>query len=135
MSVSVGINRDATVDFSISDVKKAIENVSAAAKTKYVMKSKNDLMNSFSLNLVGGLVVVPVTIQLKKITDSQTQITLVSEKITQSPNQTKEIVDNYLGFISKSLSGETLDEKTIRGKGCMVFLIPIVAIGLYFLLN
>ena len=122
MAVSLGINRDVQVSFPISEVKLAIEKVSAASKAKCQIEKKDDVMNSFSIALIGGLaVIVPVTIQLKKLSDTETQIVLTSNRATNSGNQANDIVDNFLGLVSKALSGEDITQATATGSnsGCL----------------
>ena len=111
MALSLGINRDLQVSFPISEVKSAIEKVSAASKSKYQIENKDDILNSFSMALIGGLaVIVPVTIQLKKVSDTETQIILASTRATNSANQANDIVDKFLGLVSKVLSGEDITQ-------------------------
>ncbi len=140
MAISLGIQRDVQVDFSISDVKSAIDKVSSASKSFYQIKSKDDVMNTYDMALVGGFaVVVPVKIQLKKVSDTQTQIVLVSNKATDSGNQANTIVDKFMSLVSKALSGEEITEASVsKGKsgcfGVVLFLIGIGA-GIFYLLS
>jgi hypothetical protein len=122
MALSIGINRDVQVSFPIADVKEAIEKVCAASKKFYQIESRDAVMNTYTVALVGGFaVIVPATIQLKKVSDTETQIILTSNKATNSGNQANEIVDKFFGLVSKALSGETIDEKTVSANksGCL----------------
>lgn len=139
MALSMGITRDVQVSFSISEVKEAIDKVSAASKAFYQIKSKDDIMNVYNMSLVGGVaVVVLVSIQLKKVSDTETQIILTSNKATNTGNQANDIVDKFMGLVSRALSGEVIDESVVsKGKsGCLGVFIVLLGIGagmLYFL--
>ena len=140
MAISLGISRDVQVSFPISDVKAAIDKVSAASKAYYQIKSKDDIMNIYNMALIGGVaVIVPVTIQLKKITDTETQIVISSNKATNTGNQANAIVDKFMGLISKALSGEVIDEKTVSNakSGCLSVALLLTGVGIaiiYFVL-
>jgi hypothetical protein len=132
MALSMGIQRDVQVSFSISDVKSAIDRVSSVSKAYYQIKSKDDIMNTYDMSLVGGLaVVVPLKVQLKKISDTETQILLTSNKATNTGNQANDIVDKFMGLVSKALSGEEITEEVVsKGKsGCLGFFIFLIGIG------
>lgn len=133
MALSLGISRDIQVSFPISEVKSAIDRVSESSKAFYQIKSKDDIMNIYNMSLVGGLaVIVPVTIQLKKISENETQIILTSNKATNTGNQANTIVDKFLGLISKALAGEEINEETVsQGKsGCLGVSIFLIGLGL-----
>jgi hypothetical protein len=94
-----------------------------------MLKNENDLMNTFTLQLLGGLLVfVPITIQLKQISEKETNFSLVTTSTSNTPNQSNEIIDNFLNNISKVLSGDVSDLS--NKKGCVIllpFLIPFFA--------
>lgn len=132
MALSMGITRDVQVSFSISEVKEAIDKVSAASKAFYQIKSKDDIMNVYNMSLVGGVaVVVPVSIQLKKVSDTETQIILTSNKATNTGNQANDIVDKFMGLVSRALSGEVIDESVVAKSksGCLGVFLGLVGIG------
>lgn len=140
MATSLGISRDIQVSFPISEVKTSIEKVAASSKAFYQIKMKDDIMNTFSMSLMGGVAVfVPISIQLKKINETETQIILSSNKATNTGNQANDIVDKFLGLVSKALSGEEITEATVsKGKsGCLgsgLFLIGL-GVGILYLLS
>jgi len=139
MAISLGISRDIQVSFPISEVKSAIDRVSESSKAFYQIVSKDDVMNIYNMSLVGGFaVIVPVSIQLKKISENETQIIITSNKATNTGNQANDIVNKFLGLISKALSGEVVNEETVsQGKsGCLgvsVFLIGLAVGIIYFI--
>jgi hypothetical protein len=126
MSFAQSINRDLQVSFPISDVKNAIDTVCNASNARCQIEGKDDILNTYSLALIGGLaVIVPVTVQLKKISESETQILLSSTRATNNANQANEIVDNFIGLVSKALSGAPIE--ALKGNsGCMVALVSLV---------
>lgn len=133
MALSLGISRDIQVSFPISEVKSAIDRVSESSKAYYQIKSKDDIMNTYNMSLVGGaLVIVPITIQLKKVNESETHILLTSNKATNTGYQANEIVDKFLGLISKALAGEVINEETVsKGKsGCLGVSLFLIGLGI-----
>lgn len=129
MAVALEQKRDVNLSYSILDVKAAIRTVCNNSGGKVMLKNENDLMNTFSLQLLGGMMVfVPITIQLKQISENETNFYLVTTSSTNTPNQSNQIIDNFLNNISKVLSGD-VSEMSAK-KGCIVllpFLIPFFA--------
>ena len=129
MAIALEQRRDVNLSYSILDVKAAIRTVCNNSGGKVMLKNENDLMNTFSLQLMGGLLVfVPITIQLKQISENETNFNLVTTSSTNTPYQSNEIIDNFLNKISKVLSGD-VSEMSAK-KGCIVllpFLIPFFA--------
>lgn len=116
------IKRDLSVNFSIEEVKNSINLVCQNSKSYYQIKDKNDIMNSYTIWLLGGMMVqTPVSIQLKKISDTETSILLNTTKPSTNPNQSNNTIDSFLGLVSKSLSGEVITEESVsNGKsGCL----------------
>jgi hypothetical protein len=116
------IKRDLNLNFPIEVIKNSIEAVCKNSKSFYSIKDKNDIMNSYTIWLMGGMMVqTPVSIQLKKISDNETNLLINSTKPTTNPNQSNNTIDKFLGLISKSLSGEEISEQTVsEGKsGCL----------------
>ena len=140
MAISMGINRDIQVSFSIAEVKAAIEKVAEKSGKYYQIEKRDEVMNTYSIALIGGMaVIVPVNIQLKKVSETETQILLSSNKATNMGNQSNDIVDKFLGLVSKALSGETIDEKVVASNkggcfGVVLFFILLTA-SIYFQLS
>ena len=92
MSLSASLKRDIVVSFPIDEVKKSIELVCEKSRASYSIKEKNDVMNLYTITLVGGLVVVPCAIQLKKISENETSIILdCNEEKHESNGNDREI--------------------------------------------
>jgi hypothetical protein len=134
MAISLGINREVQVAYSISDIKIAVEEVSSKSKAKCQIEGRNDVMNTFNIALIGGFaVVVPITLQLKKVSDNETQIILTSNKATNSGNQANDIVDAFLEKVSKALSGSLEEVESNKKAGCLgalVLLLGGLSLGL-----
>lgn len=133
MSVALSIKRDLQVSFPIQEVIKSIDVVCANSKAFFQVKDKNAVMNTYSIVLMNGIFIqVPCSIQLKKVSESETQIVIESNKATGTPVQSNQAVDKFLGLVSKSLAGEEINEKVVaKGKaGCFNSFILLVGIGL-----
>jgi len=142
MALSLGINRDVQVSYSISDVKAAVEEVASKSKAKCQIEGRDDVMNIFQIALIGGFaVIVPITLQLKKVSDTETQIILTSNKVTNTGNQANDITDGFLRKVSQALSG-TLDEvQSKSNSGCLgvgLFLLGglfLSLLGVFYLIS
>lgn len=130
MSIALEIKRDISLNFPIDEVKKAIKTVSNTSKGKVMLKNDNDVMNTFSLHVMGGMLVfVPMNIQLKKISDNETNLLLNTTKSTNTPNQSNEIIDKFLDNLSKALTGELKETEANPKSGCVGLLLTIISIG------
>lgn len=112
--MATNTNRDYNINFSIDDIKKNIDAV-ISQRNNYQLNNKNDIFNSYTITLVNGLQVIPINIQLKKITDSETNIVITSNKqITSAGHEiiVNKTVDSFLNLVAKSLSGETISQET-----------------------
>ena len=139
MAVAVEIKRDLNLNFSVEEIKKAIELVSEKSNAFYQIKNKNEIMNTYTIWLLGGMMVqVPISVQLKKITENETQLIINTTKATNNANQSNQILDKYLNILSQALSGEMITEENISKSkaGCMGLCIGIISVGslLYFLI-
>ena len=86
MSLSASLKRDIVVSYSIEEVKKSIDLVCEKSRSSYQIKEKNDIMNLYTISLIGGLaLIVPCAIQLKKVSDNETSIILECNKVNQTP--------------------------------------------------
>lgn len=95
--------RDFNVSFSIEDVKSAMNKLNVKS-IKLKIKNKNDVFNSYSMEMVDGLTIVRPTIQLKKISDTETNI--IMNCILREGNMISqnELLDKYFNLLSVYLS-------------------------------
>ena len=127
----VPVERNFNVDFSIEDVKSAIDKLSSAS-IHYKIDSKNDVFNSYTMAMVSGLTVVRPTIQLKKISDNETNVfmnCILREGNTISQN---ELLDKYFNLLGSYLAGdeETIKQLEVKAKsGCMGII--LIGFGLF----
>jgi len=120
------IKRDLSVNFSIKEVKNSINVICQNINLLYQIKDKNDIMNTYTVRftLPFPFFYTHVSIQLKKISDTETSIFLTTYGVKN------EYIDNFLGLISKSLSGEVITEESLsNGKsGCLGTIIGMIVI-------
>jgi hypothetical protein len=129
MSIALEIKRDITISYPIDEIKLKIRQLCANSKGKVMLKNENDLMNTFSIQLMGGMMVfVPISIQLQKTDDNNTSIHLNTTKSTNTPNQANEIIDKFLDNLSKYLKGEVTETSNNKG-GCFGVLIIMILLG------
>jgi hypothetical protein len=127
----VPVERNFNVNFSIEDVKSAIDRVSVDLH-HYKIENKNDVFNSYTFAMVGGINVVRPTIQLKKVSDTETNIfmnCILREGNTISQN---ELLDKYFNILSVYLTNdeEKIKELSLKSnKGC--FGIILIGFGLF----
>jgi hypothetical protein len=138
MNDRVPIKRDFNLNFSIEEVKKSIELVCSLSKASYKIENKNDVFNSYTLLLIGGLTVLHPSIQLKKISDNETNLILTDNIREGNTISSNEVMDKFFALLSRSLSGEELTMEVIAKEkaGCFTIIIWIVGFGsgLYYLL-
>ena len=133
------VNRDFNLNFSIDEVKRSIEVVSENSKKSFTIKTKNDVFNSYSMSMVAGITVIFPEIQLKKISDTETNL-LVNFSVNHKPIIANEILDKFFILVGKSLSGETIDEEIVaKGKsGCFTVIIGFIGLStsiIYYFLS
>ena len=130
MSIALEIKRDISLNLPIEEVKKAIKTVALMSKGKVMIKNENDVMNTFSIQLLGGMMVfVPINIQLKKINENETNLLLNTTKSTNTPNQSNEIIDKFLDNLSKGLKGELVSGDSNSKKGCFGLILALITVG------
>lgn len=126
---NVPVERDFNVSFSIEDVKSAMQRLDSKT-VKLKIKNKNDVFNSYSMEMVDGLTIVRPTIQLKKISDTETNIFMNCVLREGNMISQNELLDKYFNLLSNYLSG---DEEAIKlheiqsNKGCMI----LIGFGLF----
>lgn len=111
----------------------------SSSSIHYKIDNKNDVFNSYTMAFVGGVTVVRPTIQLKKVSDTETNIfmnCILREGNTTSQN---ELLDKYFNLLGSFLSGDEEKIKELETKaqsGCMgIILIGLFTSALYFMLN
>ncbi|MHA8108106.1 hypothetical protein [Aquirufa sp. A-Brett2-W8] len=136
----VPVERNFNVNFSLEEVKVAMDRLSSSS-IHYKIDNKNDVFNSYTMAFVGGVTVVRPTIQLKKVSDTETNIfmnCILREGNTTSQN---ELLDKYFNLLGSFLSGDEEKIKELETKaksGCMGIILigfGLFTSALYFMLN
>lgn len=128
---NVPVERDFNVSFSIEDVKSAMQKLDSKS-IRLKIKNKNDVFNSYSMEMVDGLTIVRPTIQLKKISDLETNVFMNCVLREGNMISQNELLDNYFNLLSTYLSG---DEEAIKlhevqsNKGCVGII--LIGFGLF----
>jgi hypothetical protein len=131
MNDRVPITRDFNLNFSIEEVKKSIEIVSTLSKATFTINNKNDIFNTYTMTLVGGITVISPNIQLKKISDTETNLVITCNYREGNTISSNEVLDKFFNLVGMSLSGETIDEKLIADNkaGCFTIIIGILGLS------
>jgi hypothetical protein len=136
----VPVERNFNVNFSLEEVKVAMDRLSSSS-IHFKIDNKNEVFNSYTMAFVGGVTVVRPTIQLKKVSDTETNIfmnCILREGNTTSQN---ELLDKYFNLLGSFLSGDEEKIKELETKaksGCMGIILigfGLFTSALYFMLN
>jgi hypothetical protein len=134
----VPITRDFNLNFPIEEVKKSIESICVLSKNSFKIENKNDVFNTYTMTLIGGITIINPNIQLKKISDTGTNLVVTCNFREGNTISSNEILDKFFNLVGMSLSGVTIDEKLIKENksGCFTIIIGLVGFGggLYYLL-
>jgi hypothetical protein len=130
----VPIKRDFNLNFPIEEVKKSIELVCSLSQSSYKIENKNEIFNSYTFLLVGGLTVLHPSIQLKKISENETNLILTDNIREGNTISSNEVLDKFFALLGRSLSGEELTQELVAKEkaGCFTLLIGLVGIGAGF---
>jgi hypothetical protein len=136
--MNTNIERKIDLNFPIEEVKQNINRV--VKQGAYTILSQNEILSTYRIGKIANLEQVIMNITLKPI-DTNTNIHIVvSERIRNQGHQSsvEKIIDAFLERLSKGLTGasdEELKSVSAGNKGCLVFLLPILGVGLYYLLS
>jgi hypothetical protein len=86
------------IEKPIDDLKSAVNTVFAAKKSRYVKPKQNELLNIFSCNLMVGLTLIELKIQLQKIDENKTLFKIEAQSpLGGALNQTlQRIMDEFI---------------------------------------
>ena len=136
MSIVQSPKKEFELDFSVSEIKANIEKIISVSKGTYSIKTQNDLLNTYTINIVAGLSVPKMDIILKKIDDKKTHCTF--QIITPATNQLEaerfgKYTDQFLTLISKGLQGEEITTQLVKGtkSGCFGIAILLVGVSIF----
>jgi hypothetical protein len=131
MNDRVPITRDFNLNYPIEDIKKSIELICSKSNKQFVVKNKNDVFNSYTLTLVGGLIILNPNFQLKKISENETNLVITCNFREGNTISSNEVLDKFFNLVGMSLAGETIDENVVKGNkaGCFTIIIGILGLS------
>jgi|HubBroStandDraft_1064217.scaffolds.fasta_scaffold756393_1 hypothetical protein len=115
--MSEQIRRDFTLNYSLQKVKVAIEDTCRTSTGSYQIKDRNQVFNSYSISLVKMLTVLPITIGLNAVSETETKFSLSAvpgPQLSRNPYMTNEMLDAFLGKMGYLLSGKVVVKTTVR---------------------
>jgi hypothetical protein len=120
------------LEFSVSEIKNNIEKIVAVSKAMYQIKTKNDLINTYTIVIVSGMSFVNMEIVLNKIEDKKTHCSF--QIITPAANQLEaerfgKYTDQFLTLLSKGLQGEEITTTLVKGTKSGCFGVALLLVG------
>ncbi len=116
--------RDLQLDFNISDIKQKIDAIIKASTGSYQQLDKNDILNTYRIASVSGMLSGIISITLKKIDENKTD--WKSEIMNAAGSKADAAVlaryqDEFLKILSKALAGEEINSQLIKSNksGCL----------------
>ncbi len=127
--------RDLQLDFNISDIKQKIDAIIKASTGSYQQLDKNDILNTYRIASVSGMLSGIISITLKKVDENKTE--WKSEIMNAAGSKADAAVlaryqDEFLNILSKALAGEEINSQLIKSNksGCLgVALLLILLAG------
>lgn len=145
--MSEQIRREFVLNYPLDKVKKAIEDACKSSAASFQIKNRNAEFNSYSISLVKMLSVLPITVQLKKISEGETGIDLsavAGPQLSRVPNFVSEMLDTFLAKVGDFVSGRltlklqqpaAAENKISHLKaGIIIWIIVVLLVGLIYLL-
>lgn len=106
--MSEQIKREFVLNYSIEKVKKAIEDACSTSTGSYQIKARNDAFGTYSIALVKMLSVLPVTLEIKRLGDNETEVNLsavAGPHLSRTPTFLSEMIEGFLTKVGDFLSG------------------------------
>lgn len=126
--------RDLQLDFNINEIKEKIDAVIKASTGSYQKLDKNDILNTYRIATVSGLLSGIMSITLKRIDDNKTE--WKSEIMNAVGSNAASAVlarfqDEFLTILSKALAGEEINSELINKNksGCLGVVLFLLALG------
>ena len=128
--------REVQLDFNINYVKEKIDAIVKVSTGSYLAQDKNDLLNTYRISVVSGILSGVMSITLKKVDDNKTE--WKSETMNLAGGNTSQAIlagfqDEFLTILSKALMGAEVNRDLIKANksGCVgVFLLLISLSGI-----
>ena len=130
--------KEFTLDFSITEIKSNIEKIVSVSKAMYQIKTKNDLLNTYTIVIVSGLSFVNMDIVLNKVEENKTHC--VFQVITPATNQLLaerygKYTDEFLNLLSKGLQGEEITNEVVKKTktGCLGIALLLISLTVFLI--
>lgn len=137
--MSEQIRREFTIPFSIAKVKKAIEDACSVSGNGIILAAKNPTFNTYTINIVKGLYVLPTTVSLREATPESTIFELSAipgKNLSTMPGTTTAAIDGLLQKVGDFASGrliigkvtpEDVARQNRQAKNTLIFLVLGIA--------
>jgi hypothetical protein len=133
MSIVQSPKKEFDLDFSISEIKKNIDKIIATGKGSYTLKSKNDLINTYTILIAAGLSITNMEITLNKVDEKKTHCSfqIITPATTKfEAERFGKYTDQFLNILSKGLQGEEITTQLVKGTKSGCFGIAILLVGM-----
>jgi hypothetical protein len=126
--------KEFSLDFGISEIKATIEKIVAVSKARYQIKTKNDLINSYTIVILSGMTFVNLEILLNKVEDKKTQCSfqvITPANTASEAERFGKYTDQFLTLLSKGLLGEEITNDLVKEtkSGCLGIAIILVSLS------
>lgn len=126
--------RELQLDYNINEIKEKIDAVIKASTGSYQKLDKNDILNTYRIATVSGLLSGILSVTLKRIDDNKTE--WKSEIMNAVGSNAASAVlarfqDEFLTILSKALAGEEINSDLIskNKSGCLGVVLFLLALG------
>ncbi|HET6255809.1 MAG TPA: hypothetical protein VFE32_17160 [Puia sp.] len=103
------IRREFTIEYPIAKLRAAIESACAGNSGKYLLTDRNPIFNTFSVSVIKGLYVLPVTLTLIKKCDEETTVevsAISGPGMSRIPTIMSAAIDELLREVGYGTTGE-----------------------------
>lgn len=99
------------IDKPLEEIKKAINTVFIAKKTKYVEQKINTLLNTFSCDTMFILTLVRLHMQIQKVDNNKTKLKIEAQSpLGGGSKQTlQKVLDDFLELLTQSIEGKLIE--------------------------
>lgn len=138
MAIVQNPKKEFDLEFSISEIKTNIEKIVAVSKAMYQIKTKNELLNTYTIVIVSGMSFTNMDITLNKVDDKKTHCSF--QIVTPATNQLEaerfaKYADQFLTLMSKGLQGEEITTELVKGTKSGCFGVAVLLVGASILIT
>lgn len=134
MTMQQNPTRDLQLDFNINEIKEKIDAVIKASTGSYQKLDKNDILNTYRIATVSGLLSGILSVTLKRMDDNRTEWKseiMNAAGSNAAPAVLARFQDELLTILSKALAGEEINSDLIskNKSGCLGVVLFLLALG------